>query len=169
MPCLSFLHTPPSIRKRGVLLSQQSIPDMSWLLTVRSAVVVLTLVFPQLYKALGQHLGTDVCLEMEQKQEAVGQKQGPAPREGGRCAEGHGRLWALGEGGSLAHRKERLPLWAGHRRLSCWACPGFRDSAGGVLDSVHTTSLLVAVLRPRTRSTAPQTCLLSCFPGTENS
>lgn len=56
---------------------------MSLLLTVASAVVVLTLVFPQLYKALGQHLETDVCLEMEQEQEAVGQKQGPAPREVG--------------------------------------------------------------------------------------
>lgn len=83
MPFVFPTHPTLYQEMRGLAFSEQSIPDMSWLLTVRSAVVVLTLVFPQLYKALGQHLGTDVCLDMEQEQEAVGQKQGPAPREGG--------------------------------------------------------------------------------------
>lgn len=43
--------------------------------------------------------------------------------------------------GNFAHLKEWRPLWARHRLLLRWACPGIRVSAAEVLDSVPTAPL----------------------------
>ena len=91
--------------------------------------------------ARGQHLETDVCLEMEQEQEARIQKQAPSPPRRGADVLRAPASTASDWGGNFVHLKEWYPLWARHTLLLCWACPGFSARAAEVLELVPTTLL----------------------------
>lgn len=91
--------------------------------------------------ARGQHLETDVCLEMEQEQEAWIQKQAPSPQRRGADVLRAPASTVSDWGGNFVHLKEWCPLWVRHMLLLCWACPGVSASAVEVLDFVPTTLL----------------------------